>query len=1165
MLKILLFTSDDQNVNDEDLFVEKPSYDVKCPTCLEIFDEPHQSLCCGNHVCKECYDKLMNQRCPLCRELDFKALPDKFFARQLLSMNVTCYNSKKGCEWVGELRMLKEHMEACKKNKVTCKHCLEEVRKPLFSEHVNTCLEMPHPCPHICKVGDIRSRRMQQHLESDCPLRAVKCDGPVPQTASKVVQQNPLNVCMTNYSNYAKSEDTWYSQPFYSHKNGYKLCLQVVINRFYANKVSILVNVLKGDYDHKLRWPLRANIEVALYNWRTKKPEFSKVLYLVGDAFCAQNTTRLPSWGKGQMEFIDCNRLALNKTKNTSYLEYNCLGFCIRKIVAFKTPAIPALPEWASANTFIVPSYTALKKKEKATFYGPPVYTGTNGYKLCPRVNLWGYGTFEKTHMSVCCTLMKGEHDHELQWPMEANLTIEMLNWRQDRNHKQHTFSFGPTCEANIVSRVLTDGIAVRCLTSFNLAAFTELAFNQNNNTEYLREDCLLFKVKSVTAYLDRGSYIKLPAWIDPAKGSPYPCFTLPEFDKRKKHNNSAFSNPFYSHRDGYKMQLKIDSMRDGHVGLYVHIMRGPNDNQLQWPFCGDIVLQLANWCSDNNHHSKVLRLNENCTNTVCDRVVDTERGKDCWGYMKFISHEALKGSASIKYLQDDCLHFFIKEMIVYSKPPPLYVPVWQGNKPSQYVHFSMSNFSKRKEFKTKYYSPAVFSHCDGYKMRLEVDPSNDSHLAVYVRLLKGENDNKLSWPFYGTIKIELLNHLSDSKHLQFNIQLHERIEKSIIGRVGNSPNENWGFPRATSHSALYLNKSASTEFLKYDCLCFRIARVVAYSHDMKVPRWQTSSHPASYTITNVSKRVSMNSTYYSPPFFAAKYKMCLNIDFDAAFNESEKAKYVSMYVCLLKGGEDESLLWPFCGDITVEILNWYDDHGHFKNIISLNYPDHSSHARPYTDKIEPKCYGKEFFVPISKLFSQFLLEDCMRIRISRVDCYSTPLSQKRTLLQANLQSKYLFEVTINSVSVRIRNNSVIQSSAFYTHENGYKLRLEVYPGGSNNNKGNVSIYARLLAGEHDSSLKWPMNVALKVELLNWISNSYHVMDNIRFGRSDKDCCSRVSPSDVSANDCFGYGKFCSHAKLFQKDRKIEYVQDDCIRVRVTNALIFSHNKGFFN
>ncbi len=91
------------------------------------------------------------------------------------------------------------------------------------------------------------------------------------------------------------------------------------------------------------------------------------------------------------------------------------------------------------------------------------------------------------------------------------------------------------------------------------------------------------------------------------------------------------------------------------------------------------------------------------------------------------------------------------------------------------------------------------------------------------------------------------------------------------------------------------------------------------------------------------------------------------------------------------------------------------------------------------------------------------------------------------------------------------------------------------------------------------------MNVALKVELLNWISNSYHVMDNIRFGRSDKDCCSRVSPSDVSANDAFGYGKFCSHAKLFQKDRKIEYVQDYCIRVRVTNALIFSNNKGFFN
>ena len=1149
---------------DEIIFVDPPSYDVKCPICFELFDEPHQSLCCGNHVCKECFNKQKNNNCPLCRDPDFSAVPDKFFARQLRSIHVECYNGKKGCPWSGELRMLRQHVEeACEKNMITCKHCLLEIARNLFNEHVHTCQEIPQPCPSKCTAGNIKRKLLKQHLECECPLRVVRGD-PIPRTANNCTQQIPLTVTMTKYSKYAESGDKWYSQPFYTHKNGYKIHLQACINRYMANHVSVLVGVLKGKRDDKLRWPVRANIEVALYNWRTKTPIFSKVLYLVGDAFCAQNTTNLPaSWGKGRNDYVNCESLALNLAEHTSYLDHDCLNFCIKKVTFLKEPTIPVLPKWADSNTFVVPSFTPLKKKEKATFYGPPVYTGKNGYKLCPRVNAWGYGAAEKTHVSVCCTLMKGEHDDKLLWPIEADITIEMLNWREDKNHKAFTFSFGQTCEVGTISRVSIDGIAVRCMT-FNLAAFSALTYNQQINTEYLRQDCLLFKVKPVTAYFDRESYSKLPSWVDPVKGSLYPCFTLPEFEKRMKYNNSAYSHPFYSHHNGYKMQFKINASNGQNVGLFVYLMKGPNDDQLQWPFRGDFVLQLVNWQSDKNHHSKVLKLNENCTNTVCQRVVGSERGMHCWGYANFISHEALKNSTCVEYLHNNCLNIRVKEIVVHSKPPALYAPAWQGNKPSPFFQFTMSNFTKRKELDSNYYSPAFFSHSGGYKMCIEIDPNNKNHISVYVKLLKGENDAKLSWPFYGSIVIDLLNHISDSKHLEYNIKLHERIEKSYNGRVGDSPNETWGFPQATSHSALAQNKSSSTDFVRNDCLCFRIKNVVSYSHNLRVPRWQNSSTPACFTVTSVSERVQTKSIYYSPPFFVAKYKMCLKLNFDV-FNESETAKYVSVFACLLKGDQDDSLQWPFCGDLTIEIQNWYDDHGHFKGVVHLNFPDDPSHARVCTEEVQPSGFGKFFFIPISTLFSQFLYENCMRIRVSRVDCYSTPLSLKCTSLQASLQSKYLFEFTINSISTRIRNQSMIKSSAFYTHQNGYKMRLEVYPEGSEGNRGNVSVYARLLAGEHDSSLKWPMNVALKVELLNWLSNSYHVMENIRFGRASSHACDRVSPDDVSARELFGYGKFCSHGKLFGKEHKIEYVQEDCIRVRVTNALIFSHNKGFFN
>ena len=188
-----------------------------------------------------------------------------------------------------------------------------------------------------------------------------------------------------------------------------------------------------------------------------------------------------------------------------------------------------------------------------------------------------------------------------------------------------------------------------------------------------------------------------------------------------------------------------------------------------------------------------------------------------------------------------------------------------------------------------------------------------------------------------------------------------------------------------------------------------------------------------------------------------------------------------------------------------------------------------------------------------------------MRDWVSRADVYTIPLSFKRTHLQASMQSKYLFEFTINSVSARIRNLSMIHSAPFYTHDNGYKMRLEIFLGGNENNRGYLSIYARLLAGENDSTLKWPVNVALKVEVHNWLSNSYNIMANIRMDRGDDKSRGQVAPDDTSAENAFGFGKFCSHASLYKNERRFLYVHEDCIRVRVNNALIFPHNKKFFN
>ena len=1145
--------------DSEITFVDQPSYDVKCPICFEVFKDPHQVTCCGNHICKDCLDQNKLVGCPLCRENPFNAVLDKFFDRQLLCMTVECYNNVKGCPWTGELRMLNDHVEkSCSKNIIACKHCASEFTRNAFKEHPQECDKIPQPCPCNCSPVSIERRFLKYHLDSECPFRVIN-DAPVPRVANSKQRKIPLTLAMTNYSQFVQTGNTWYSSPFYTHKSGYKLLLRVDVKT--NHQLSVLVYILKGEHDHKLLWPLRANIEVALYNWRTKTTVFKRILYLKGDFFCTRNTSDLPpSWGNGFADYIHRDNLSLDLAKNTNYIRHDCLIFCVEKMTLFKALPVPVFPKWAEGRVFAVPGFTLMKNKTPSliSFCCPPIHTGKDGYKVCVQANPW------EKHASVHCFLMKGENDLKLPWPLEADVTVEMLNWKEDKNHMKHTFCFDSRCKPEQISKVLIDGFAPQGQ-SFNIAALSSLPQNLSKNTQYLNQDCLLFRVNAVTAYVDKKSFSKLPGWVDPVKGSQYPCFTLPEFEKRKNQGNCWSSHSFFTHQYGYKMQLEIRASRNKKVSLFLYLMKGPHDDRLQWPFSGDIVLELVNWQSDSSHHRKTIYLNSNVSNTTCERVIGRERGADGRGYFDFISHDLLlQSSATVTYLKNDCLHFRVKEVIVHSVPAAVRPPPWfsEGFPNCQFI---VTNFTKRKEFNSTYYSPAFYSHSGGYKMMVKIDPNSKSHISVMVRILKGENDANLKWPFCGNIVIELTNFVRNGDHIEHNINLHERIKKAYAGRVGDTENQYWGRLEATSHAALQYNKSRNTEFLRYDCICVRVKRVASYSHhNLIVPRWQNPRAAASFTVTNIPDRIAMKSTYFSSPYLVDKYKMCLKITFDG-YKPSERAKYLSCYACLLKGDDDDALMWPFCGDLTIEILNWHNDHGHFKGILPFDYPDNYTHARVLNEQIVPSGYGKKYFAPIATLFSQFLNENCMRIRVSRSDVYSNPLSLKRTCLQASMQSKYLFEFTINSVSARIRNQSMIHSAPFYTHENGYKMRLEVYVGGDGNNcRGYLSIYARLLAGENDSTLKWPMNVALKIEVLNWLSNSYHIMENITMGKVTDKSRAEVAPGTASAENAFGIFKFCSHATLYKKDRNVLYVDEDCIRVRVNNALIFSQNKKFF-
>ena len=128
-----------------------------------------------------------------------------------------------------------------------------------------------------------------------------------------------------------------------------------------------------------------------------------------------------------------------------------------------------------------------------------------------------------------------------------------------------------------------------------------------------------------------------------------------------------------------------------------------------------------------------------------------------------------------------------------------------------------------------QWYSSPFFAFHEGYQVCLKVytagyDKSNDDHISVFIRLMKGPYDDKLQqlgrWPLRGTFIIKLLNQYNDhhySKKInipfdKYTNNLNERNQRVIKGDIIKG----WGLSQFLSHQDI-------TDYLKDDCLNFHI------------------------------------------------------------------------------------------------------------------------------------------------------------------------------------------------------------------------------------------------------------------------------------------------------------------------------------------------------
>ena len=190
-------------------FLDTIPYIFLCIKCSLVARRLTVTSCCGESFCYACISepKVQNKPCPECGEEDFTIYNQVKHQRQVHNLQVYCSLKEKGCGWSGPLEQLEAHLdpdqdrcqyvdtkcpskcqqtipknkmeqhvaEECVRRDFTCQHCnFKATYEEVVGKHLAECSYVPLQCPNRCGVMCERDV-MEDHMMMCC-LEEVECE-----------------------------------------------------------------------------------------------------------------------------------------------------------------------------------------------------------------------------------------------------------------------------------------------------------------------------------------------------------------------------------------------------------------------------------------------------------------------------------------------------------------------------------------------------------------------------------------------------------------------------------------------------------------------------------------------------------------------------------------------------------------------------------------------------------------------------------------------------------------------------------------------------------------------------------------------------------------------------------------------------------------------------
>ena len=344
-------------------FVEPPPKVIQtnCPICLLVLREPYQATCCGKSFCWKCYEKAEENEssCPTCNKQDddFFCFHNKGLQLPLYDLKVYCKNKSKGCEWTGELRELDNHLnsdppadkalEGCPYEVVQCPlsyaGCKETLLRQELDDHLSEqtvghmLMQAKKHCTEIQTVTGqkrlLEFRVSELRAKVDELKKEVKDLKDAQQVATNTGQPiGQVEFTMTNFEQHKADSDRWFSSHFYTHPQGYKMCLSVEANGFGTSKgmhTSVFIHLMRGEFDEQLKWPYVGKITVMLVDQLDNRRHYTRTIsFELAPEVYKKRVTDGPTnpAGYGTSSFLP------HASLEPHYLKNNCLKFRIVRV-----------------------------------------------------------------------------------------------------------------------------------------------------------------------------------------------------------------------------------------------------------------------------------------------------------------------------------------------------------------------------------------------------------------------------------------------------------------------------------------------------------------------------------------------------------------------------------------------------------------------------------------------------------------------------------------------------------------------------------------------------------------------------------------------------------------------------------------------------------------